>query len=343
MTTQGAQGSFAFGSGNGYVHADNRPSVGTAGLTIAPFIDVNHNGTKDNGEPSTSNLGVRVNGGRIIRERGDSLIRIVGLEPYTDYLLTLDDKSLEQISYRIAHKNLRLFASPNQFQRIDVPILPMGEVNGWVFMKEGTARKGLERMMVNFYSTATAAEEKVASTITDYDGSFTYLGLAPGRYYAQIDSVQLSRLGLTASPEEIAFEIKPDVLGDIVDDLQLFVEKPVEETEKDTVKPKPFTPKISMAKETITEEFYTLQMGSFRNKTYAEQFAEMLKYRFNLPVWIDYENKLYKVRMGKFADRAAVDRFRKSLWTEGVDSFPVLKKEEKEQKPNNRHKKEEAF
>lgn len=98
-----------------------------------------------------------------------------------------------------------------------------------------------------------------------------------------------------------------------------------------------------MAKETITEEFYTLQMGSFRNKTYAEQFAEMLKYRFDLPVWIDYENKLYKVRMGKFADRAAVDRFRKSLWTEGVDSFPVLKKEEKEQKPNNRHKKEEAF
>jgi hypothetical protein len=31
MTTQGAQGSFAFGSGNGYVHAEDRPSVGTAG------------------------------------------------------------------------------------------------------------------------------------------------------------------------------------------------------------------------------------------------------------------------------------------------------------------------
>ncbi len=343
MTTQGARGSFAFGSGNGYVHAEDRPSVGTAGLTIIPFIDIDHNGRRNSNEPLASGLAVRMTGGRIIQGSKDSLIRIVGLEPYTDYLLTLDDKSLEQISYRIAHKNLRLFASPNQFQRIDVPILPMGEVNGWVFMKEGTARKGLDRMVVNFYTAATAAEEKVASTITDYDGSFTYLGLAPGRYYAQIDSAQLSRLGLTASPEQIAFEIEPDVLGDIVDDLQLVVEKPVEETEKDTVKPKPFTPKISMAKETITEEFYTLQMGSFRNKTYAEQFAEMLKYRFDLPVWIDYENKLYKVRMGKFADRAAVDRFRKSLWTEGVDSFPVLKKEEKEQKPNNRHKKEEAF
>jgi hypothetical protein len=63
----------------------------------------------------------------------------------------------------------------------------------------------------------------------------------------------------------------------------------------------------------------------------------MLKYRFNLPVWIDYENKLYKVRMGKFADRAAVDRFRKSLWAKEIDSFPVIKKEEKTVNPHDQH------
>ncbi len=218
----------------------------------------------------------------------------------------------------------------------------MGEVNGWVFMKEGTARKGLERMVVNFY---TERGEKRASTITDYDGSFTYLGLSPGKYYARVDSAQLSRLGLTASTEKIAFEIEPDVLGDIVDDLQLVVEKPLEKTEieKETLKEAEKTTAsqqqpistITNAEEVVEEEFYSLQMGSFRNKTYAEQFAGMLKYRFGLPVWIDYENKLYKVRMGKFADRAAVDRFRKSLWTEGVDSFPVIKKEKKQQNPTD--------
>jgi len=342
MTTQGAQGSFAFGSGNGYVHAEDRPSVGTAGLTIVPFVDIDHNGRRNSNEPLASGLAVRMTGGRIIQGSKDSLIRIVGLEPYTDYLLTLDDKSLEQISYRIAHKNLRLFASPNQFQRIDVPILPMGEVNGWVFMKEGTARKGLERMVVNFY---TERGEKRASTITNYDGSFTYLGLSPGKYYARVDSAQLSRLGLTASTEQITFEIEPDVLGDIVDDLQLVVEKPVEKTEieketrkeveKTTASQQQPISTITNAKEFVEEEFYSLQMGSFRNKTYAEQFAGMLKYRFGLPVWIDYENKLYKVRMGKFADRAAVDQFRKSLWTEGIDSFPVIKKEKKQQNPTD--------
>ncbi len=222
MTTQGAQGSFAFRSGNGYVHAEDRPSVGTAGLTIVPFIDIDHNGTRDNGEPLASGLAVRITGGRIIQNNKDSLIRIVGLEPYTDYLLTLDDKSLEQISYRIANKKLRIFASPNQFRKIEVPILPMGEVNGWAFLKDKNGRKGQERIVVNFFSENG---EKIASTITDIDGSFTYLGFAPGNYFAQVDSEQLTRLGMKSSPQEITFEIKPDILGDIVEDLQFIIEK----------------------------------------------------------------------------------------------------------------------
>jgi len=113
---------------------------------------------------------------------------------------------------------------------------------------------------------------------------------------------------------DVPFEIKPDVLGDIVYDLQLFVEKPSKETaiENETDKqgaekvaePQQLqVPAITDTAETVEEEFYSLQMGSFRNQTYAQQFADMLKYRFDLPVWVDYENRLYKVRMGKFADR----------------------------------------
>ena len=337
MTTQGAQGSFGFGSGNGYVHTTDRPSVGTGGLTIIPFVDIDHNGKRDRHEPLVLNLAVRLNGGRVVQNTEDSIIRIVGLEPYTDYLLTLDDKSLEQISYRIPNKNLRVFVSPNGFRRIDVPILPMGEVNGWVFLKEKNGRKGQERMLVNFYAGNGA---KVASTQTETDGGFTYLGLAPGHYVARVDSSQLARLGMTAVAD-VPFEIKPDVLGDIVYDLQLFVEKPSKETaiENETDKqgvekvaePQQLqVPAITDTAETVEEEFYSLQMGSFRNQTYAEQFADMLKYRFDLPVWVDHENRLYKVRMGKFADREAVDEFRKSIWEKGFDSFPVLKKRRSE-------------
>jgi len=306
-------------------------------LTIIPFVDIDHNGKRDRHEPLVPNLAVRLNGGRGVQNTEDSIIRIVGLEPYTDYLLTLDDKSLEQISYRIPNKNLRVFVSPNGFRRIDVPILPMGEVNGWVFLKEKNGRKGQERMLVNFYAGNGA---KAATTQTETDGGFTYLGLAPGHYVARVDSSQLARLGMTAVAD-VPFEIKPDVLGDIVYDLQLFVEKPSKETTIENETDKQGAEKVAEPQqlqvaaitdtaETVEEEFYSLQMGSFRNQTYAEQFADMLKYRFDLPVWVDHENGLYKVRMGKFADREAVDEFRKSVWEKGFDSFPVLKKRRSE-------------
>ena len=334
MTTEGAQGSFAFGGGNGYIHTDDRPSVGTGALCIVPFVDINHNGKRESNEPLVQNLAVRLNGGRIIQNSKDSLIRIVGLESYTDYLLTLDDKSLEQISYRIIHKNLRVFISPNGFRKIDVPILPMGEVNGWVFMKDKNGRKGQERMVVNFYAENGT---KVASTLTENDGGFTYLGLSPGNYRARLDSAQLARLGMTASIAEVPFNIKPDVLGDIVYDIQLLVNKPADnKTEKEQTsvntaiafnkKDSDTTVVAHQKTETTKGEFYMLQMGSFRDKENAENFAEKVKNDFELPVSIDLEGKMYKVRMGNFANRAEVDAFRQRLREKGIQSFPVLKK-----------------
>jgi hypothetical protein len=80
----------------------------------------------------------------------------------------------------------------------------MGEVNGWVFLKEKNGRRGQERMLVNFYAENG---EKVASTQTETDGGFTYLGLAPGHYLARVDSLQLTRLGMTASVVDVPFVI----------------------------------------------------------------------------------------------------------------------------------------
>lgn len=217
-TIQAAQGSLAFASGKGFIHAEDRPSVRTGGISVIPFIDINHNNKRDKGEPLTTGLTVKMNSGRSIPST-DSIIRIVGLEPYTSYVVTLDDKGLEQISYRIIYKNLRVFIEPNQFKKIEVPILPMGEVNGWVLEKN--TKKGEERIVVNFYSEAG---KLIATTLTERDGAFTYLGLPPGRYYAQLDATQLSNLGINVSPQPISFEIKPNVLGDIVYDLQFFIE-----------------------------------------------------------------------------------------------------------------------
>ncbi|HOX79880.1 MAG TPA: hypothetical protein PLF20_02340, partial [Bacteroidales bacterium] len=149
MITEGAQGSFAFGSGKGYVHAEDRPSVGMGGLSIISFIDLNHNYKRDSGERLVKGLAMRINGGRVIQGEKDSIIRVVGLIPYTDYILTIDEKSLEEISYRIAHKVIRIYAEPNQFKKIEIPVLPMGEINGWVLRKDGTGQRGEGHIIID--------------------------------------------------------------------------------------------------------------------------------------------------------------------------------------------------
>jgi hypothetical protein len=169
-------------------------------LTIVPFIDIDHNGTKDSNEPSASNLGVRVNGGRVIRERGDSLIRIVGLEPYTDYLLTLDDKSLEQISYRIAHKNFAFLRVPtNSTDRCAHTAYGRSERMG---VHERRNRPQRTRTDGGEFLFRSHGRRKASSTITDYDGSFTYLGLAPGQVLCACRFGTIVKTRLTASPED---------------------------------------------------------------------------------------------------------------------------------------------
>jgi hypothetical protein len=219
-STVGGSGSFAFGGGNGYVYKDNRPATGRGGVTITPFVDINHNGVRDDGEPLASGLDVRMSGGRILSNRNDSIIRIVGLEPYTSYLLTLNDHGLEQISWQLKHKNIRVEIDPNQFKKIDIPVLPMGEVNGWVYIEDEKGTRGLGRIVINFFTDDGVL---VASTMTESDGGFTFLGLPPGKYNAQVDSAQLSGLKMTSTPLKMDFELEPMYDGDIVYDLRLII------------------------------------------------------------------------------------------------------------------------
>jgi len=222
LSTQGAQGSFAFGSGNGYVHKDNRASTGRGGVAVIPFIDINHNRIKDSGEHFASGLEVRMSGGRTLNNLNDSIIRIAGLEPYTSYVMTLEDKGLEQISWQIDQKNIRIYTDPNQFKKIYIPVLPMGEVNGWVFIDDGKESSGQGRIVVNFF---TEEGNLAATTMTERDGGFTFLGLPPGKYYAQPDSLQMTKLNMETVPQKLDFEIKPMDSGDIVYDLEFVIKR----------------------------------------------------------------------------------------------------------------------
>ncbi len=218
-STQGAQGSLVFGGG---VHADRYVATGTGGLAITPFVDINHNRIKDKGEPFAPGLTVKVSGARVLKARTDSTIFITGLEPYTSHVLTLDDKGLEQVSWQLENKNIRIYIDPNQYKKVDIPVLPMGEADGWVFIEDRKGTRGQGRIVINFF---TIDGKFVAKTMSERDGGFTYLGLAPGKYYAQVDAVQMEKLKMISVPGKKYFEIKQTDYGDIVSGFEFVVKR----------------------------------------------------------------------------------------------------------------------
>lgn len=339
-TTQGARGSMAFGSGNKYTHKSNRSNIGRGGITIIPFLDVNHNGIRDDGEPLAAGLNIRINGGRIVRNIHDTLTRVTELEPYASYLIELDDTGLDNIAWRIKHKVISVYVDPNQFKHIDVPVLPMGEVNGMVWFSDGKTTRGLGRILVNFHH---ADGTYVTRTLTESVGSLTYLGLAPGEYYAEVDPEQLTRLSLSAEPKRIKFSIIESTYGDIVDGIDFTLYKPDEKDDSinnserfeeiriqmggliQEPEPKPLQVEenpdiLFIASKPDAGKFY-VQAGAFASLLNATLLQKELALRIDYHFEIITEDGLHKVRAGIFQSREMALECLESLEGLGIKAF----------------------
>lgn len=204
-----------------------RPSVGKGGITIYPFLDLNANGVRDKGEPKVKGLNLNVSGGRVEHNERDTLIRIYDMEPYTTNLLTLFGSNFDNIAWQIKNKTMAVTVDPNQFKIVEVPIDVLGEVAGTVYLGAEGSERGQGRVIVNIYKRDSTL---VSSTLTEEDGYFSYMGLRPGKYFAMIDTTQMRRLAMKATPGIIEFEIEESYEGDFVDGLEFYIEKlPVSE------------------------------------------------------------------------------------------------------------------
>jgi hypothetical protein len=172
-------------------------------------------------------LKVRINGGRILDDKKGSVINITGLEPFIAYTLELDDKDFENLAWRIREKIYKVVVDPNQFKTIYVPVLPVGEANGYVNLEAENQSDGIGRILIDFYNTSG---EKIAESMSESDGYFDYLGLEPGDYIARIDSVQSDRLDYLTTPSEVPFSINATEDGDIVTGINFVLnQKPLRE------------------------------------------------------------------------------------------------------------------
>ena len=189
-------------------------SVGKGGISIYPFLDLNNNGVYDKGEKMLKINSVRIFGGKVLFSDKDSIIRMPDLNPFVYYNVEFDDHSLENIAWRFKNKIFSVLIDPNQFKRVDLPIIAVGEVSGMVYVKEKNNIEGIGRITVKYYDKNT--NQPVAESLSESDGYINYMGLMPGEYIASVDSGQVSRLNYTVEPQQIPFTIKPTEEGDLI-------------------------------------------------------------------------------------------------------------------------------
>jgi len=217
---QTASGGFVFDRKTRYIDINNRTNVGKGGIVVKPFLDLNANGKRDKDEPNAPGLKIRVNGGRISYGRKDSAIRVSELEPFTNYYIELNHNSFDNIAWQMKLHTIKVTVEANQYTLVEVPVYVMGEISGTVSLKpkEGKRKKGQGQMIVNIYDKAG---HFIARAITEGDGYFSYIGLAPGSYVARMDAEQLKKLRFTSSPEfPFVIHALPSNDGDVVNNAE---------------------------------------------------------------------------------------------------------------------------
>ena len=205
-------GSTQHDSRTGYTSFTNTPSVGRGGLIVMAFVDLNNNGKKDKGEPKLTGLKFAIGGGYREENKEDTSIVIRNLEAYNSFMVTLDQSSFDEIAWQIKLGTIKVEIGPNQFRLLEIPVSVLGEVSGTIFTQTENGKKAMERILVNIYNNRGIL---VAQTLSEADGYYSYLGLAPGSFTIKPDPEQMHKLGLQFLTGELNFTIEGIYKGDV--------------------------------------------------------------------------------------------------------------------------------
>ncbi|WP_111707882.1 MSCRAMM family protein [Lutibacter citreus] len=246
--SENMQGSLAFGADNGMVKTNYNSALAKGGILCYPFLDLNQNGKRDKGEQLVLLSNVKVSGGNAVISKKDSIVRISDLNAFINYNITFSNDDLDNIAWKFKHKTYQVLVDPNQYKKVFVPVLSLGEVSGMVYLQKENNTIGQARITVQIIDEKG---NKVAETLTEHDGYFSYLGLKPGKYTIKIDEKQLKKLGYESTPNSQSIKVKTLIDGDIIDGIDFIIKK-FENSLTTKIKAVKSTP-IKVTKATIKE------------------------------------------------------------------------------------------
>ena len=223
--SENAAGSMAFGAEQ-TPHVGNNSAIGKGGFLLYPFLDLNGNGKLDKGEKKVFLPSVKVSGAKAIISKKDSIVRVFDLNAFRNYNVEFLDTDLNNIAWRFKHKTYKIFVDPNQYKRVFIPVISVGEINGMVYL----GSRGQGRITIQVLDEK---ENIVVETLSEFDGYFNYLGLKPGKYTVRVDPEQIKNLNFKALPKVHQVTIKVSEYGDIIDDLDFTLSKKVPKKPKE--------------------------------------------------------------------------------------------------------------
>ncbi len=293
--SENAQGSIALGLGDGSVKPGYNSALGKGGILFYPFLDLNQDGKRDKGEQMVLLNNVKVNGGKADISKKDSIVRVSDLNSFINYNITFSDDDLDNVSWRFKYKTYQVLIDPNQYKRVDVPILSVGEISGMVYLNKENISEGQGRIIIQIIGKKG---NKVAETLSERDGYYSYLGLNPGEYTIRIDEKQLQKLGYQASPATHNITIKAFVDGAIIDELDFTIQSKKKlvkknDIQKETIKvvtveediKRKIASTVKLENKIIDSSFtnityikglvYTVQIGAYRNTITSRQLLNL--------------------------------------------------------------------
>lgn len=215
---QYVSGTTLFSSSTGDIYFQNYPNrVGFGALVVQPFLDLNNNGQKDEGENSISQLRIRAATQttlkRLQRLKEGQVGTLTAL-PYQTYTLFLEQQKLENPLWITPFTAMELVTEPNLLRKVNFPIVVGGIVRGVVQRSVNQNLEPVENVSVRLRNMTTGYEKTVRTYAT---GEYEFVGVPPGSYTVFVDESSLQQLGLRPDPPRRDIEILSKSEGDLVE------------------------------------------------------------------------------------------------------------------------------
>jgi len=201
--------------------------VGYGGLVFQPFVDANGNDMHDPGEEY-------IQSGRMtmttlfnkstLRYRPGGFV-IERAQPYEEYYLTLEPQYLDNPLWVPKYSTLSVVAEPNEFRRVDVPIILGGIVRGQVLFGTNGDAVPAEGLSISISPEGQAEGGFRRTMLTFSTGQFEFFGIPPGRYVVSLDPNQVSQIGYRTDGLSRVVEIRALPEGDGVNDIDFTLQR----------------------------------------------------------------------------------------------------------------------